>query len=185
MSIERTLQSLRSMSAEARDRLRINAEGQLKSGTPQQKANASRVLQAIADQAVSDRQELIDRLGPLPVAQRVAEAFRVQPMTETERKVIQALLDHPGATSEELSRALGWGGTSWHMHFGTMCLNREAQLWPAPPSDRPNRDFYCGILADLSERTHRWSMKPDVAAAFASMGLAPARRASGSRDANL
>ena len=175
MSIDRTLQTLPSLSAEERARLRANAERLQTAGTPQQKADAARILQAMAELADAERQSLIDRLGPLPVAQRVAEAFRVLPMTETERKVIQALLDHPGATSEELSRALGWGGKSWHMHFGTMCLNHQAQLWPAPPSDRPNRDFYCGILADLSERTHRWSMKPDVAAAFAAMGLAPAR----------
>lgn len=175
MSIDRTLHTLPSLSAEERARLRTNAERLQATGTPQQKAGAARILQAMADLADAERQSLIDRLGPLPVAQRVAEAFRAHPMTETERKVIQALLDHPGSTSDELSRALGWGGKSWHMHFGTMCFNREAHLWPAPPSDRPNKDFYCGILADLSEGTHRWSMKPDVAAAFAAMGLAPAR----------
>lgn len=176
MSIERTLQTLPNLSAEERDRLRANAERLKAKGTPQQKADATRMLDAMAAQEDSERQALIDRLGPLPVAKRVAEAFRRVPMTETERSLIQVLLDNPGATSTELSRALGWGGQTWHMHFGTMCLNREAYLWPAPPSNRPNTNFYCGILADLSEGSH-WTMKPDIAAAFAAMGITSARRA--------
>ena len=178
MSIDRTSQTLPNLSAEERGRLRTNAERMKTKGTPQQQADATRLLDAMAAQEDSERQALIDRLGPLPVAQRVAEAFRRVPMTETEteRSLIQVLLDNPGATSTELSRDLGCGRQTWHMHFGTMCLNREAYLWPAPPSNRPNTNFYCGILADLSEGSH-WTMKPEVAAAFAAMGITPARRA--------
>lgn len=175
MSIERTLQTLPNLSVQERDRLRINAERLQAKGTPQQKVDATTLLQAMAGLESARRQALIDRLAPLSVAQRVVEAFRAMPMTETERKLVQVLMDHPGSTSTELSRALGWGGQSWHMHFGTMCFLREAYLWPAPPSNRPGQDFYSGILADLEAGT-RWTLKLDVAEAFAAIGITPAPR---------
>lgn len=175
MNLDKILQTLATRSAKERDNVRANAERWKRDGTPQQKADATRLLEAMAAQEASERQALIERLSALPVAQRVAEAFGRMPMTETERSLIQVLLDNPGATSTELSRALGWEGQTWHMHFGTMCKHREVYLWPAPPSDQPNKDFYSGILADLSEGSH-WTMKPDVAAAFAAMGITPASR---------
>jgi hypothetical protein len=107
----------------------------------------------------------------LPKASRIVEAFQSMPMTETERKIIQALLDNPGATSAALSKAAGWKNMSWHMHFGIMCFNRGAYLWPASFDERRNADFYSGILADYSDEIHGFTMKPEAVEAFAALGL--------------
>jgi hypothetical protein len=99
------------------------------------------------------------------------EAFRK--MTETERKLVQVLLDHPGATSTLLSQKLGWGGMSWHMHFGTMCKDRRHLLWPAPYAEERDADFYSGILADFDDATSGFTMKPEAIEALATLGLRP------------
>ena len=91
-------------------------------------------------------------------------------MTETEEKIVQVLLDHPGETSTGLSTLLGWGGQTWHMHFGEMCKKRETFHWPADDATGRDASFYSGILADLSKH-NRWTMKPDVATALAALGL--------------
>jgi hypothetical protein len=59
------------------------------------------------------------------------------------------------------------------MHFGEMCKKPVSYLWPAPPAGRRGADFYCGILADLSEQTNLWTMKAEAAEAFASLDLRP------------
>ncbi len=120
----------------------------------------------------AERRSMMVRLSGMDVAQRVAEAFRAVPMSDTERRVVQVLLDHPGSTSTELSRALAWGGQSWHLHFGEMCQKREAYLWPANRSEkRDDADFYSGILADLAVPENRWTMKPEAVAAFSAVGI--------------
>lgn len=116
---------------------------------------------------------MVDRLRGMDVAQRVVEAFRAVPMTPTEEKLIQALLDNPGVTSAQLSAALGWGGGSWHLHFGTMCFHRAVYLWPAPRAEKRDKDFYSGILADFDNDGSRFTMKPAVVKALAAMGLRP------------
>lgn len=109
------------------------------------------------------------------MAQRVVEAFRAHPATETEVKVIRVLLANSGTTSTALSNRIGWSGQSWHVHFGTMCKTREAWLWPAVTSELRDKQVWSGILANYDKATSGWTMKDDVAGAFAALGLAPAR----------
>ncbi|MCC5610763.1 winged helix-turn-helix domain-containing protein [Nostoc sp. CHAB 5834] len=165
MNIDKIIAALPGMSNQERDRVRANAEKMSDSGTSTQKVAAGKVITTLNEIEISEHQELVDRLSGLEVSARVVEAFRARPMTETEFKILQVLIDNPGSSSTELSQALGWGGQSWHMHFGTMCANRASYLWPAPKYEDRSKDFYCGILADLSN-DYRWTLKSEVVAAF-------------------
>lgn len=174
MNVDKIISALPGMSHQERERVRTNAERLIDSGHADQKAAATKVIEALRETEEEEHRALVDRLNGMEVSARVVEAFQVNPMTETEAKIIQVLLDNPGSTSTELSQALGWGAQAWHMHFGTMCFNRAIYLWPAPKSEVRASDFYSGILADLSS-DNRWTMKPDVAAAFSELGVgAPA-----------
>jgi hypothetical protein len=170
MKVDRIIESLPSLAADQRDGVRANAERLAASGTAAQRAAAAQVLDALAALEEAEHRQLVERLCGMEVAGRVAEAFRKIPLTETEAKLVQVLIDHPRSTSTELSSALGWGGQIWHLKFGEMCKARQVYLWPAPPSDRPDALFYCGILADLSD-DRRWTIKPTVEPAFAAMGF--------------
>lgn len=107
--------------------------------------------------------------------ERVVQAFRLLPPTETEQKVIMALLDHPGSTSAELSGHLGWNGQTWHAHFGRMISNRRSNLWEGDWMPSREAEFYSGILADLSEPDHKFTMRPEAMAGFAIIGITPTR----------
>lgn len=170
MNIDKIIASIPGMSGQERERVRANAKNLLETGNDAQMQAAEKVLATLAQTEHAEHQALVDRLSGMEVSARVVEAFRVDPMTETEAKIIQVLLDHPGSTSTELSQALGWGSQSWHMHFGTMCANRAVYLWPAPKSEVRSADFYSGILADLSS-DNRWTMKPEVEVALSELGL--------------
>ena len=170
MDVDRIVGTLPEKSSQERDRIRSNAERLREEGDAAQQAAAGKMIAALDDLETSEHQQLVDRLSGMEVASRVVEAFRAHPMTETEAKVVQVLLDHPGSSSSELSQALGWGAQSWHMHFGTMCFNRAVYLWPAPKSETRKKDFYSGILADWSPE-QQWTIKPEVVSAFAELGL--------------
>ncbi len=163
--------SLPHKSQAERARMRANAERLADKGIPTQKTDAERLLDALAALTEAEAKTLYDRLSGLTVAARVVEAFRKQPPTETDEKVIMALLRHPGSTSEALSKICGWRGQIWHTHFGKMCGARETWLWPATRSEKTDTKFLCGILAEYDWATSGWTMKPDVAAAFAELGL--------------
>ena len=168
MDIERIIKSIPGLDANQRKALRANVEAKV--DDPTLGAGAQRILAALEEQQVREREALSAHVASLPRAERVIEAFRRDPMTETECKLVQVLLDNPGQSSAGLSKALGWGGQSWHLHFGTMCQKREARLWPAEPAVVRDANFYCGILADLSD-DNRWTIKPDVVEGFAALGL--------------
>ena len=53
-------------------------------------------------------------------------------------------------------------GLVWHMHFGTMCKQREADLWPADPATKRDGNFYSGILADLDTNGNVFEAKAEL-----------------------
>lgn len=171
LNIDKQLAAIPAASAESRMQMRTNAEGWRTSGTDAQREAAQRMIDALDQQEQSEHESLVGELSGLDTAERVIRAFTVKPMTETEAKLVQVLLDNPGSTSTALTQALGWKAQSWHMHFGTMCADRALYLWPAPSADHRNGKFYSGILADLKEPENLFTMKPDVAAAFERLGL--------------
>jgi hypothetical protein len=134
--------------------------------------------------AVADQDRIVAELMALPRKDRIVEVFRrIKPMTDLERKVVQALVDNPIAEAEELSKAAGWNGKIWQTYFGSMCRDREAYLWPAPPlgkvknADGEPKPFFSGILLTFDEDAHVFRMKPETAAAFEELGFRPSRKA--------
>ncbi len=107
----------------------------------------------------------------MEIPERVVNAFTSMPPTETEQALLRVLLDNPDHTSQALSTKLGWGGQSWHLHFGKMCERREHLLWDAEPAVTRDAEFYCGILANYSDLTHGFTMKPEVAKGLAAIGI--------------
>lgn len=181
MSIEKQIANIPNLSKADRDQVRKNAEQLLAKGAPDRQEDARRMLAAlVAHEAEEARggDVLLGDLTALQVRERVVHAFTMLPMTETDRMVVQALLDNPDANSDELSAAIGWKG-GWHMHFGAMCRDRAVYLWRPPYSERREADFYSGILSDWSWATGQltYTMRPEVAAALVSLGLRPPKPA--------
>jgi hypothetical protein len=167
MNIDKLIAAIPAKSPAERAGMRANVS-RWQSGTPDQRAAADELLAALDRQETAERDALVSRLSNLDVGKRVVEAFTKMPPTETERKVLQALLDNPGSLSSELSQALGWEG-AWHAHFGSLCHKRQVYLWPAPDKFSSGRDFYTSILADFVDM--HITLKPDVAAALATIGI--------------
>ena len=179
MSIEKLIAAIPNQSKAQRDQVRTNAANRLVSGTPAQQAEAEALLAAIDAIETREHDAFLGELNGMEVAERIYRAFIDIPMTDTDRKVLQALLDNPGSSSGQLSTVCEWKDKSWHLHFGNMCERRRVYL-PLPTlygdDDTP---FWSGIFADLEQGEHpwTWTMKPDVAAALARHGLRPATTA--------
>ena len=171
LNIDKQLAAIAAADAGSRTKMRSNAEHWLENGSADQREAAQRMIDALDQREQIEQEALVGELKGLDTAGLVVRAFTVNPMTETEVKLIQVLLDHPGSTSTSLTQALGWKAQTWHMKFGTMCADRAIYLWPAPNAENRNGKFYSGILADLKEPENLFTMKPDVAAAFEQLGL--------------
>jgi hypothetical protein len=164
INIDKQLAAIPTANADSRTQMQSNAERWLASGTSDQREAAQRMIDALDQQEQTEHEALNGELSGLDTAERVVRAFTVKPMTETEVKLMQVLLDNAGSTSTTLTQALGWKAQSWHMRLGAMCADRAIYLWPTPNADRRNGKFYSGILADLKEPENLFTMKPDVEA---------------------
>ena len=111
------------------------------------------------------------QIANVPLPERVKLACEAIPLSETEKRVITALLKQPGAASKALSDACGWGGAVWHTHFAAMCQKRAAWLWPTGQSDEPDARFLPGVLADYDAHRGTFRLRSDVASAFRGLGL--------------
>lgn len=171
MSIDKIITSLPQKTPAEREKMKQNALAILDGGDDKRQPDAQKLLTAVEAFEQKERNDLIGELKDMPVAQRIIRAFQVEPMTPTEAKIIQVLLDNPGTTNRDLSRLLGWKDNGFDLHFGVMCKNREVYLWPAQDSEIRDGKFFTGILAQYDNDTSQFTMKPDVAAAFAQLGL--------------
>jgi hypothetical protein len=169
MSLSQIIAGLPSRSPDERKLMRANAERILAGTTEKPKESANELLNALNAFEREENARATARAETMPKAQLVVEAFGT--MSETDRKIVQVLLDNPGLTSQGLSAKLGWGGMAWHMHFGTMCAKRISSLWPAPYAEERDAFFWCGILADITDVTNLFTMKPEAAEGFAALGF--------------
>lgn len=180
MNVEKTVAAIPTMTVEDLKRLRANVERLLLSPVPAMRDAAGRVQAALTAHDATAAAPPAESLTVEERKIRVGDAFRRVPMTETDAKVIRAVLDNPGADSATLSVATGWeSGSGWHMHFGGMCGARERYLWKAPHSEERDAPFYCGILCHWSWEAGKltYTLRPEVAEAFAAMGFKPQARA--------
>lgn len=171
MEIEKIIHSLPQKSISQRQTMLRNAEKLIKDGTELQRDAAKQLIAAVNGLEEEERKAQNQKLSGMKPVDRVIQAFTRTPPSETEVRLIRALMDRPGSTSTELSRALGWDAQTWHLHFGAMCKRREADLWPADASDIRDASFYSGILANFDSKTGTWELKPEVEAAFRKLGI--------------
>jgi len=175
MNVEKAIAGIPKRTAEERKTMRQHATALLQSGEPTQIADAQALLAGLDAIEAEEHAAFIGELEGMDVPERILRAFTKLPSTDTDIKAIQALLDNPGASPEQLSAECGWKDKSWHLHFGKMCERRDAYLPKVTvygPGDTP---FWSGIFANLDQGAHtwRWTMKPDVAAALAKLGIRP------------
>ncbi|WP_210093717.1 hypothetical protein [Ruegeria sp. HKCCSP346] len=171
MDIEKIIHSLPQKSTAQRQIMRRNAEKLMDDGADEQRSAATQLISALDELEERERKTLNQKLSGMKPAERVIHAFTCVPPSETEIGLIRVLMDRPGSTSTELSRALGWDAQTWHLHFGTMCKRREADLWPADASNIRDSSFYSGILANFDNQNATWELKPEVEAAFRNLGI--------------
>lgn len=173
--MRRAIEALPSRTSEERKQMRTNARRLLDIGSPNQKIEAEALLLALDTIERNEAAARAVRAETMPRADLVVEAFQRKPMTETDRKVVQALLDNPGLTSQDLSAKMGCKSKSWHLHFGAMCERRMNDLWLAPYAEKRNTSFWCGVLADITQGTNLFTMKPEAAVGFARLGIRASR----------
>jgi hypothetical protein len=139
----------------------------------QRAADAKTMLKALDAFERTSRRPIQQPAGEAMVA-RTVEAFQRLPLSAPDEPVLSVLLENPGSTSEQLAAKLGWDGQSfWHLRFGTLCRDRKHLLWSGPFEEKRQAEFYSGILADFDERARGFKLKPEVAEAFAQLGLRP------------
>ena len=181
MSIEPILAKIPTMTADQRKALRANAEEKLASADPKWAVDAPKVLAALdafgAEQGRVTREAHAHQVAKLdgssPV-ERIVLAFELEPTTPGEDKLIQTLLDHPGATCAELSDLHGWQENAWDMQYGAMCAHRQEFLWPLLPAVReelaPNIDLLT-IKSRGEDGVLRYITRPEAVEAFVKLGF--------------
>jgi hypothetical protein len=118
-----------------------------------------------------------EKVANLSFAKRVEAAFSDVPPLDWERAALAALAEHPGATTEELSRALGYDGTYMNW-FGMVCRDREPWLGPAMPGP-DGKTVYSDLLVNFatnsgeetSTASKRWWLKPEALSTLRNMGI--------------
>lgn len=172
MNVEKLITSLPLRSDAERRDMRLRAEEWVAAGDAE-KANRARQLLDALDGFEAAAIKAFERT---PLSERVYEAFRHRPWSDHERKLIQALLDHPGSTTTELNRLTGLGDNMvWQMHFGNMCKERADYLGTPPPAVTREGSFWSGLLADATAETNLFSMKPEAVEGLARLGLKATR----------
>jgi hypothetical protein len=152
MNVARLIELIPEKSAEERRQMRENGRRLLAVGG-QRAADASALLEALDAFEAQAREQCMRGPAYADTIATVIEAFQQQPMSETDRTLVQALLDNPGTSSEQLSEAIGWKDQAWQLHFGKLCEKREHLLSSAPFEPKRNAPFFSGILADFDEVT--------------------------------
>lgn len=177
MSIQQIIESLPNRTKAERVEMRDKAERAQANGILTQQADAAALLAALDKIEAREHDEFIGELKGLEVPERIYRAFTEIPMSDTDVKILQALLDNPGSSSEQLSAFCEWKDKSWHLHFGKMCERRSVYLPAVSHYGEDNTPFWSGIIAELDQRAHpwKWTIKADVAEALARLGLRPAK----------
>lgn len=172
MSVERIIEVLPLKSTEQKHVIRRNAEVWLRSSDPQRRTNAQRVIDALNYLEAERRAPLISGASFEMRKERIVAAFSELPPSNTDQRVIQALIRNPASSSERLSAVCGWRGHEpWHLHFGKMCHAREVYLWPAKYEPAWKGPFYSGILSTFDYDGSKFTMRPEAVAAFDEMGI--------------
>ncbi len=175
MGIEKLIASIPNRTDIERKTMRTNAEARL-DFDPQ-----AGLLVAALDEfelerkrkGEEQRRRAVESLDSSPLSERVKIAFH-DLESETDRRVVQVLLDYPGSTCAELSEKLGWAPNTWDMHFGSICAVRADFLRDLRGTPAEGRSANLPLLT-LQERSEdnaiRYTMKPEAVEGFRLLGF--------------
>jgi hypothetical protein len=180
MNIEKILAQIPKTSADERRTMRGHALSKLETADLKWVEAAAVVLAALdgyeADQkqaADAERKAQIEALLNAPAVDRIQAAFEFDSLRESERRLIQVLLDHPGGTCAELSAGIGWAPNTWDMGFGSICAQRYGFFASAKSNER-GKGHNIPLLADQIRGENgeiRYTMKPEAVEAFGRLGF--------------
>ncbi len=94
--------------------------------------------------------------------ERVARAFEEMPLDERETEAVCALLDEPGSTCVELSRACGWLDTSWRTQMILLCQRRRKFLWPEGMTADVSNGIIISALAEYDTYDSTFTPRRDI-----------------------
>lgn len=94
--------------------------------------------------------------------ERVKRAFDEMPLDARETEAVCALLDQPGSTCVELSRACGWMDTSWRMQMLLLCQRRRKYLWPEGVTGEISNGLIISALAEYDTYAGTFAPREDV-----------------------
>ncbi|MEM9241341.1 MAG: hypothetical protein AAGB07_15315 [Pseudomonadota bacterium] len=94
--------------------------------------------------------------------ERVKRAFDEMPLDARETEAVCALLDQPGSTCVELSRACGWMDTRWRMQMLMLCQRRRKYLWPEGVTADISNGLIISALAEYDTYAGTFSPRKDV-----------------------
>lgn len=119
------------------------------------------------DPALVVHQQRQDRHASPEIAQlsrkeRVTRAFEEMPLDARETEAVCALLDEPGSTCVELSRACGWMDTSWRTQMLMLCQRRRKYLWPEGMTADVSNGIIISALAEYDTYDSTFTPRRDV-----------------------
>jgi hypothetical protein len=129
--------------------------------------------------AEAKRSGIREAMAGLTLKDRVVAAFRASPPIAWEVDVIQALDRNPGASTDELSMAVGYSGAYMNW-FGHVARDREAWLGSAEAGPG-GKIVYSSLLVDFvpmerdGRKTTGWHLKPQARDGLLEVGVLQAR----------
>ena len=118
--------------------------------------------------------DLHDSSGAASEVERIVLAFKDEPPTLAEDKLIQTLLDHPGSTCAEMSARHGWQENAWDTQYGRMCAKRLGVLQPVERAERMKLEPKIALLTTIVREDDgmlRYTTKYEAIEAFRQMGF--------------
>lgn len=106
--------------------------------------------------------DLSPEMSVLGRKERVDRAFEDMPLDERETEAICALLDGPGSTCVELSRACGWMDTSWRTQMLMLCQRRRKYLWPEGVTADVSNGIIISALAEYDTYDNTFTPRRDL-----------------------
>ncbi len=108
------------------------------------------------------RDQVDPEIAGLSRKDRVKRAFDDMPLDARETEAICALLDKPGSTAVDLSRACGWMDTSWRTQMLLLCQRRRKYLWPEGISGDVTNGIIITALAEYDALNLTFSPRSDI-----------------------
>lgn len=177
MDVDKIIAAIPGRSDAERGRMRANAERCIADGPEKMRAAAQQVIDALEQQALDEAASFADRINDMGPTDRLVAAFTAMPPTKMETKVLEALVNHPQSTPQELSVVCGWQGRTWQKRLETLYAKRAVYLSPSDAGVEKPVGIGFELLASQDPADECFAMRPEAIEALASLKLIKASAA--------